>query len=56
MKEVYRFYRSLYDKNRRFTESLEEAIKNKEKYIPEIQHIIEFYMNSKRGVTFWGRA
>lgn len=56
MKEVYRFYRSLYDKNKRFTESLEEAIANKEKYIPEIQHIIEFYMNSKRGVTFWGRA
>ena len=56
MREVYRFYRSLYDKNRRFTESLEEAIANKEKYIPEIQHIIEFYMNSKRGVTFWGRA
>ncbi len=54
MKKIYRFYRELYDKHRRFTESLEDAVKNKEKYIPEIRHIIEFYMKSKRGVTFWG--
>ena len=52
--EIQRFYRRLYDKNKRFTESLEEAIANKEKYIPEIRHIIEFYEKSKRGVTFWG--
>ncbi len=53
-REITRFYRELYSKERRFTDSLNEALSNKVKYIPEIQHIIEFYEGTKRGVTFWG--
>ncbi|MBR0075421.1 MAG: acyl-ACP--UDP-N-acetylglucosamine O-acyltransferase [Synergistaceae bacterium] len=52
-RKITNFYRELYDKNKRFTDSLNEAAKNKSDYIPEIQHIIDFYQNSKRGVTFW---
>ena len=51
---IYRFYKGLYDKNQRFTDVFNEAVKNKAKYIPEIQRIIEFYQDTKRGVTFWG--
>ena len=52
--DIYHFYRELYRKEKRFTDSLNEAIENKAEYIPEIQHIIEFYQGTKRGVTFWG--
>jgi len=53
-KEIYKFYRWLYRKDSRFTDSLNHAIKHKSEYIPEICHIIEFYEGTKRGVTFWG--
>ncbi|MBR1437062.1 MAG: acyl-ACP--UDP-N-acetylglucosamine O-acyltransferase [Synergistaceae bacterium] len=54
IKEIYRFYRRLYAKDRRFTEALNEAVSKRNEFIPEIQKIIEFYEGSKRGVTFWG--
>ncbi|MBR2209090.1 MAG: acyl-ACP--UDP-N-acetylglucosamine O-acyltransferase [Synergistaceae bacterium] len=54
-REIYNFYKSLYDKEKRFTDSFNEALSKKSEYIPEIQHIIEFYEGSKRGVTFWGQ-
>lgn len=54
IREIYRFYRKLYRKDVTFTEALEEAIKHKGEYIPEIVKIIEFYEGTKRGVTFWG--
>ena len=54
IRKIYRFYRELYSKERRFTEALKEAAANRSEYIPEIQRIIEFYEGSKRGVTFWG--
>lgn len=53
-REIYHFYQELYRKDKRFTEALAEVQTNKEKYIPEIQRIIEFYEGTKRGVTFWG--
>ena len=53
-RKIINFYRELYDKEKRFTDNLNEAVKNKSQYIPEIQKIIEFYEGSKRGVTFWG--
>lgn len=54
IREVYRFYRKLYGKDRSFTENFKEAAAHKAEYIPEIQRIIEFYEGTKRGVTFWG--
>ncbi|MBQ7543537.1 MAG: acyl-ACP--UDP-N-acetylglucosamine O-acyltransferase [Synergistaceae bacterium] len=51
---ITKFYRELYSKDRTFTQSLAEAVEKKAEYIPEIQHIIEFYEGTKRGVTFWG--
>ena len=53
-REILKFYREIYSKDKTFTESFNEAVSNKDKYIPEIQRIIEFYEGSKRGVTFWG--
>ena len=53
-REIYNFYKSLYDKEKRFTDCLNEAVNKKSEYIPEIQKIITFYEESKRGVTFWG--
>lgn len=50
------FYRELYRRDRRFTESLAEAQGRRDSYIPEIQAIIDFYGDSRRGVTFWGRG
>lgn len=52
---ILKFYRELYSKDKRFTDSINEAISHKSEYIPEIQKIIEFYEDSKRGVTFWGK-
>ena len=54
IKKIYSFYRYLYDKDARFTDSLQDAVKSKAQYIPEVQKIIEFYENTQRGVTFWG--
>ena len=54
IREIYRFYRELYRKDKRFTDSFNEAVSKKSEYIPEIRKIIEFYEASKRGVTFWG--
>ena len=53
-REIYNFYKTLYDKEKRFTDTFSEVLSKKSEYIPEIQKIIEFYENSKRGVTFWG--
>ena len=53
-REIYNFYKTLYDKEKRFTDTFNEALSKKSEFIPEIQHIIEFYENSKRGITFWG--
>lgn len=53
IREIYRFYRRLYSRDKIFTEALKEAISHKSEYIPEIVKIIEFYEGTKRGVTFW---
>lgn len=53
-REIYSFYKNLYDKEKRFTDTFDEAVSRKSEYIPEIQRIIEFYEGTKRGVTFWG--
>ena len=53
-RKITNFYRELYGKDKSFTQSFNEALEKKSEYIPEIQHIIEFYQGSKRGVTFWG--
>lgn len=55
-KAIRAFYRELYRKDRRFTESLAEAKAKRETFIPEIQNIIDFYNESRRGVTFWGHG
>lgn len=54
VREIYRFYKMLYDKKKRFTDIFKQAVENKLQYIAEIQRIIEFYEHTKRGVTFWG--
>lgn len=51
-REILKFYRELYSGT--FTQSFNEALAHKKEYIPEIQRIIEFYEETKRGVTFWG--
>jgi len=53
-REIYNFYKTLYSKEKRFTDSFNEAVSKKNEYILEIQKIITFYEESKRGVTFWG--
>lgn len=50
---ITNFYRSLYNKERSFTEAFNEAKERRTEYAPEIQRIIEFYEGTKRGVTFW---
>ena len=55
-KAIRAFYRELYRKDRRFTESLAEARARRDDFIPEIQNIIDFYDESRRGVTFWGTS
>lgn len=51
---ITRFYRELYSRDGTFSHALAEAQSHKADYIPEIQHILEFYEGTKRGVTFWG--
>ncbi|MBQ7263980.1 MAG: acyl-ACP--UDP-N-acetylglucosamine O-acyltransferase [Synergistaceae bacterium] len=55
-KAIRAFYRELYRRDRRFTESLAEARTKRDTSIPEIRAIIDFYDQSRRGVTFWGRG
>ncbi len=55
-REILRFYRELYNKEYRFTDSLNKMREKRDSFIPEIQRIIDFYQDSKRGVTFWGHA
>ena len=53
---ILTFYRELYRHDRRFTENFAEVKAKRDSYIPEIQKIIDFYGESKRGVTFWNRG
>lgn len=55
-RDILKFYRELYNKNYRFTENLNKMCEKRDSFIPEIQRIIDFYDDSKRGVTFWGRG
>ena len=50
------FYRELYRVDRRFSESLAELRARRDSFIPEVQNALDFYEESRRGVTFWGRA
>ena len=50
------FYRKLYRRGARFSESLKEALAERESCIPEVRAILDFYEGSRRGVTFWGRS
>ena len=54
-KAIRAFYRELYRKDRLFSESLSDAQAGRDFMIPEIQSIVDFYSDSRRGVTFWGR-
>jgi UDP-N-acetylglucosamine acyltransferase len=53
-REIHAFYRELYAKGKTFRQSLTEALGKRSSYGPEIRHILEFYEETKRGVTFWG--
>ncbi|MBR1418778.1 MAG: acyl-ACP--UDP-N-acetylglucosamine O-acyltransferase [Synergistaceae bacterium] len=53
---ILNFYKELYDKNDLFTHNLNKMRVRRGEFIPEIQHIIDFYDSSKRGVTFWGHS
>lgn len=55
-REIRNFYRALYDRKKLFSQSLKEALEAKESFTPEIRNILNFYENSKRGVTFWGHG
>ena len=50
------FYRKLYRRDRRFSESLREALADRDACIPEVRAVLDFYEGSRRGVTFWGRT
>ena len=50
------FYRNLYRRDRLFSESLKEALAERDAYIPEVRAVLDFYEGSRRGVTFWGRT
>ena len=50
------FYRELYRKDRLFSQSLATLREEASSYTPEVQRILSFYENSKRGVTFWGKG
>jgi UDP-N-acetylglucosamine acyltransferase len=54
-RSILEFYRELYSKTKPFTQSLKAALDKKSTYIPEIRLILDFYENTKRGVTFWSR-
>ncbi len=54
-RKILDFYISLYKSGKLFTQALNEAKENINSYIPEIQHIINFYEGSHRGVTFWAK-
>ena len=55
-REILTFYRELYRKDRLFSQSLTVLREDFSSYAPEIQRILSFYENSKRGVTFWGKG
>ena len=55
-KAIRAFYRELYRRDRRFTDSLEELRGRRDAFIPEVQNVIDFYEGSRRGVTFWGHG
>jgi UDP-N-acetylglucosamine acyltransferase len=55
-REILSFYRRLYAKEKIFTQSLASELEKKALYSPEIQGILDFYRDSKRGVTFWRKG
>ena len=55
-REIRAFYRELYRKDRLFSDSLRDAQSRRDSMIPEIQNIIDFYSDTRRGVTFWGHG
>ena len=55
-KAIRAFYRELYRRDCRFTDSLEELRRRRDAFIPEVQNVIDFYEGSRRGVTFWGHG
>ncbi|MDR1732734.1 MAG: acyl-ACP--UDP-N-acetylglucosamine O-acyltransferase [Synergistaceae bacterium] len=55
-RRIREFYRELYSRDKLFTHSLKDAMEKKDSWIPEIQRILDFYRDTKRGVTFWGRS
>ncbi|MDR1742182.1 MAG: acyl-ACP--UDP-N-acetylglucosamine O-acyltransferase [Synergistaceae bacterium] len=54
-RKILSFYRELYGSGL-FSRALENAVKKRDSYCPEVQRILDFYGLSKRGVTFWSRA
>ena len=55
-KAIRTFYRELYRRDRRFTDSLEELRGRRDAFILEVQNALDFYEGSQRGVTFWGHG
>jgi len=55
-RSIRAFYGELYGKDRLFSQALQAALENKAAFIPEVQHILEFYEGTRRGVTFWGKC
>lgn len=55
-RELLNFYRSLYMSGRRVSEALADAAARRDEFIPEVRSVIDFYIGSKRGVTFWART
>ena len=49
-------YRKLYRRDRLFSESLREALADRDACIPEVRAVLDFYEGSRRGVTFWSRT
>ncbi|NLL37844.1 MAG: acyl-ACP--UDP-N-acetylglucosamine O-acyltransferase [Fretibacterium sp.] len=52
-RDILNFYRRLYRKDVLFSQSLKEALAEKESLAPELRVILDFYEGSRRGVTFW---
>ena len=49
-------YRKLYHRDRLFSESLREALADRDACIPEVRAVLDFYEKSHHRVTFWSRT